>query len=73
MARDELDDLDEMVAKRAKANPDFPRWSTPALAARVERRAKLEAANEGAPNNTEEDIDEILARRDRGSDPGAPS
>jgi hypothetical protein len=47
-------------------------------AARAERWAKLkatlEAANEGAPDVTEEEIvDEILARRQRGSDAGSPS
>lgn len=78
MARDEPDDLDEMIAKRAEANPDFPAMVDAAAAARAERGAKLkatlDAANEEAPDATEEElVDEILARRERGSDGGVPS
>jgi hypothetical protein len=48
-----------------------------AAAARAERwdklRAKLEAARRDAPDITEEElVDEILARRERGSDAGPP-
>jgi hypothetical protein len=41
---------------------------------RAELKAALEAANKGAPDITEEElVDEILARRERGSDTGSPS
>lgn len=76
MERDEPDDLDEMIAKRAEADPRA--MVDAAIAARAERwtklQATLEAANEGAPDFTEEElVDEILARRERGNDAGPPS
>lgn len=49
MEPDLPDDLDEMIAKRAESNPDFPAMVEAALAARLKRRAKLEATAEGAP------------------------
>jgi hypothetical protein len=78
MERDEPDDLDEMIAKRAEADPNFPAMVDAAIAARAERwtklQATLEAANDGAPDFTEEElVDEILARRERGNDAGPPS
>jgi hypothetical protein len=63
-----------MIAKRAETNPDFPAMVDAAVAARAERWAKLEAANEGAPDITEEElVDAVLARRERESDGGSPS
>ena len=74
MEPDLPDDLDEMIAKRAEVNPDFPAMVEAAVAARAERRAKLDAANEGTPDFTEEGlVDETLARREGGSDAGSPS
>ena len=46
MAGDEPDFLDEMIAKRAEANPDFPAMVEAVAAARAERRAKVEAASD---------------------------
>lgn len=70
MAGNEPDDLDEMIAKRAEANPDFPAMVEAAAAARAERRAKLqarlEAANEGAPDISEEElVDGTVARMNK--------
>lgn len=74
MEPDLPDDLDQMIAERAEIDPDFPAMVDAAIAARAEHRAKLEAANEGAPDSTEEQlVDEILARRERGGDAGSPS
>lgn len=66
-----------MIAKRAEVNPDFPAMVDAAAVARAERcdklRAKLEAARRDAPDISEEElVDEILARRERGSDAGSP-
>lgn len=59
--------LDEMIAKRAAANPDFPAMVDAAAErnARLEAlKAKLEAVVEGMPEVSDEDlVDEILARR----------
>jgi hypothetical protein len=46
MERDEPDDLDEMIAKRTQANPDFPAMVEAAVAARAERCATLRATLE---------------------------
>lgn len=71
MARDEPDDLDKMIAKRAETNPDFPAM---VKAARERRRAKLKAANDGAPDLTDEKfVDDLQAHRQRGSDARPPS
>lgn len=77
MSRDEPDFLDEMIAKRAEVNPDFPAMVAAAAAARAERwdklRAELEAARRDAPGISEDElVDEILARRERGSDVRSP-
>jgi hypothetical protein len=55
MEPDLPDDLDQMIAERTEANPDFPAMVEAAAAARAERRAKLKATNEGAPDVTEDE------------------
>lgn len=74
METDLPDDLDAMIAKRTETNPDFPALVEAAAAARVERRAKLTAANEGAADFTEEElVDKILTRRAGRGESSSPS
>jgi len=64
----EPDFLDEMIAKRAEKNPEFPAMVDAARAERAERLAalkvKLEAKVAGLPAPSDDElVDEILTRR----------
>lgn len=62
----ERDFRDEMIARRTRANPEFPARLEAARAERAELKAKLEAGDAALPEPTgEERVDEILSRRSK--------
>lgn len=64
----EPDFLDEMIAKRARANPEFSVLLDAVRAARAEQNAKLEAAGAGVPVSTDEElVEEIPSRSSKSS------